>query len=67
VLGYQRVEGELTGAKGGCGGVGSIELGEGEGGGSRGWCGEGGARTVLFIGARGEGREEGRKAPTSSP
>jgi hypothetical protein len=31
VLGYQRVEGELTGAKGGCGGAGSIELGEGEG------------------------------------
>jgi hypothetical protein len=31
VLGYQRVEGALTGAKGGRGGVGSIELGEGEG------------------------------------
>jgi hypothetical protein len=31
VLGYQRVEGELTGAEGGHGGAGSIELGEGEG------------------------------------
>jgi hypothetical protein len=32
MLGYQRMEGELTGAEGGGrGGAGSIELGEGEG------------------------------------
>jgi hypothetical protein len=31
VLGYQRKEGELTGAEGGRGGAGSIELGEGDG------------------------------------
>jgi hypothetical protein len=30
MLGYQRMEGELTGAEGGCGDAGSIELGEGE-------------------------------------
>jgi hypothetical protein len=51
----------------GCGGAGSIGLGGRGGGGSRGWCGEGGAWAVLFIGARGGVREEGRQAPTSSP
>jgi hypothetical protein len=30
MVGYQRKEGELTGAEGGRGGAGSIELGEGE-------------------------------------
>jgi hypothetical protein len=31
------------------------------GGGGRGWCGQGGARAVPFIGAREGGREEGRQ------
>jgi hypothetical protein len=36
------------------------------GGGGRGWGGEGGARAVLFIGAREGGREEGRQRRRAS-
>jgi hypothetical protein len=61
------VEGELTGAEGGRGGACSIELGEGEWEVAEAGVGEGRARAVLFIGARGVGREEGWRAPTSSP
>jgi hypothetical protein len=38
------------------------ETGSGRsGGGGQGWCGEGGARAIPFIGAREGGREEGRQ------
>jgi hypothetical protein len=47
------MEGELTGAEGGRGDAGSIELGEGEGELAEASVGKGGARAVLFIGAQG--------------
>jgi hypothetical protein len=51
---------ELTGVKGKRGGASSIGLEKARGGSSRGWCGEGGARAVPFIGAwKGEGRRDG--------
>jgi hypothetical protein len=40
-----------------------IAFGRGEEGSGRGWCGEGGARGDLFIGARGEGSGGARRAP----
>jgi hypothetical protein len=52
VLGYQRVEGELTEAEGGRGGAGSIELGEGEGEVAEAGVGKAELGRSLFIGAR---------------
>jgi hypothetical protein len=66
VLDYQRVEGELTGAKGGRGSAGSIGLGGRGGGGSRGWCGEGGARAVVGGECAGEDMG-GTRGLTSGP
>jgi hypothetical protein len=54
--------GELT-REGEDGGVPRIVLGRGEEGSGRGRCGEGGARSGLFIGARGKGSGGARRAP----
>jgi hypothetical protein len=67
VLGYQRVEGELTRAEGGRGGTGSIELEEGEGEVAEAGVGKAELGRSLFISARGGGRAQGGRAPTSSP
>jgi hypothetical protein len=60
--GRERRGEELTG-EGEDGGASRIALGRGKEGSGRGRCGEGGARGDLFIGARGEGSGEARRAP----
>jgi hypothetical protein len=55
---------ELTGVKGNAAALAQSGSGR-SGGGGRGWCGEGGARAVPFIGAREGGKGGGTATPTS--